>query len=68
MLNTMSPARNKIFGAKFFSFERFETMCLYTACYAVFRTKRREIMLANEPFYAAIEPLLHYNTAAVVIQ
>ena len=68
MLNTMSPAHNKIFGAKFLSFEQFETMCLYTACYAVFRTKRREIRLANEPFYAAIEPLLHYNTAAVVIQ
>ena len=36
MLNTMSPAHNKIFGAKFLSFEQFETMCLYTACYAVF--------------------------------
>ena len=68
MLNTMSPAHNKIFGAKFLSFEQFGITCLYTACYAVFLTKRREIRLANEPFYAAIEPLLHYNTAAVVIQ
>ena len=35
MLNTMSSAHNKIFGAKFLSFERFETMCLYTVSYAV---------------------------------
>ena len=34
MLNTMSSAHNKIFGAKFMSFERFETMYLYTASYA----------------------------------
>ena len=68
MLNTMSQAHNKIFGAKFLSFEWFGITRLYTVCYAVFRTKRSEIRLANEPFYAAIEPLLHYNTAAVVIQ
>ena len=36
MLNTISPAHNKIFGAKFLSFERLETMCLYTVSYAVF--------------------------------
>ena len=36
MLNTMSSAHNKIFGAKFSSFERLETMCLYTASYADF--------------------------------
>ena len=36
MLNTMSSAHNKIFGAKFLSFERFEIACLYTVCYAVF--------------------------------
>ena len=36
MLNTMSPAHNKIFGTKFLSFERLETMCLYTVSYAVF--------------------------------
>ena len=32
----MSPAHNKIFGAKFLSFERLETMCSHTACYTVF--------------------------------
>ena len=36
MLNTMSPAHNKIFGAKFLSFERLETMRSYTVYYAVF--------------------------------
>ncbi len=32
----MSPAHNKIFGAKFLSFERLGTICSYTVCYAVF--------------------------------
>ena len=36
MLNTMSSAHNKIFGAKFLSFEQFEITCLYTVCYAIF--------------------------------
>ena len=36
MLNTMSSAHNKIFGAKFLSFERFELMRLYTMDYAFF--------------------------------
>ena len=35
MLNTMSPAHNKIFGAKFLSFERLKTTCSHTACYTV---------------------------------
>ena len=33
-LNTMSPARNKIFGAKFLSFERAAIVCWHTANYA----------------------------------
>ena len=36
MLNTMSPAHNKIFGAKFLSFERLEAIRLYTVSCAVF--------------------------------
>ena len=68
MLNTVSPAHNKIFGAKFLSFERLEIMCLYTVYYTIFRAKRYEIRLANEPFLSAIEPLLHSDTATVVIQ
>ena len=35
--------------------------------YAVFRAKRYEMRLANEPFLSAIEPLLHFNTATFVI-
>ena len=36
MLNTSCPAHNKIFGAKFVSFERLEITCLYTVGCAVF--------------------------------
>ena len=32
----MSLAHNKIFGAKFLSFERLEAICSYTVRYAVF--------------------------------
>ena len=32
----MSSAHNKIFGAKFLSFEHLETMRLYTVSYAIF--------------------------------
>ena len=31
-------------------------------------TKRYEIRLAKEPFFAVIEPLLHSNTATIVIR
>ena len=68
MLNTMSLAHEEIFSAKFLSFERFELICLRTVGYAVFGAKRYEIRLANELFFSAIEPLLHYNTATFVIQ
>ena len=33
-----------------------------------FLEKSYEIRLAKEPFFAAIAPLLHYNTVTVVIQ
>ena len=33
-----------------------------------FQEKCYEIRLANEPFFPVIEPLLHSNTATVVIQ
>ena len=36
MLNTMTSAHNKIFGAKFLSFERLESIRLYTVSCAVF--------------------------------
>ena len=31
-------------------------------------TKRYEIRLANEPFFAAIAPLLHSNSATIIMQ
>ena len=37
MLNTMSSAHNKIFGAKFLSFERAATMCLHSVDYATMK-------------------------------
>ena len=51
MLNTMTSAHNKIFGAKFLSFERLETIRLYTACYAVLLPKRYKIRLAKLYFF-----------------
>ena len=44
MLNTVSRAHNKIFGAKFLSFERFEIMRLYTAHYEV---SKRSVMKSD---------------------
>ena len=51
MLNTMTSAHNKIFGAKFLSFERLEAIRLYTACYAVLLPKRYKIRLAKPYFF-----------------
>ena len=68
MLNTMSPAHNKIFGAKFLSFERLETTCLYTVGYAVFRRSVIEFSSPRSHFYTPIEPLLHSHTFTLVIQ
>ncbi len=68
MLNTPRSAHNKIFGAKFLSFERLKTTCLYTVCYAVFKTRRYDIRHANEPLFSAIEPLLHSNSVTIVMQ
>ena len=51
MLNTAHSAHNKIFGAKFLSFERLEAMRLYTACYAVLLAKRYKIRLAKPYFF-----------------
>ena len=68
MLNTMSSAHNKIFGAKFLSFEHLGLIYLYTVGYVVFRAKRYEIRLAKEPFFSSVEPLLHSNSATIIIQ
>ena len=51
MLNTMTSAHNKIFGAKFLSLERLEAIRLYTACYAVLLAKCYKIRLAKPYFF-----------------
>ena len=68
MLNTAHSAHNKIFGAKFLSFERLGLIYLYTVGYVVFRAKCYEIRLANEPLFAAIALLLHSNGATFIMQ
>ena len=67
-LNTPRSAHNKIFGAKFLSFEHLEITRLNTVCYAVFLTKFYEILRANKPFFAAIAPLLPSNSATFIMQ
>ena len=50
----MSSAHNKIFGAKFSSFEHLETMRLYTVGYAVFgrgAIKSDVSVSAMQPFF-----------------
>ena len=50
----MSPAHNKIFGAKFLSFERLKTTCSHTACYTVFGRsvmKSDVSVSAMQPFF-----------------
>ena len=42
-------------------------MFIYNGLYG-FLTNRYEIRLAKEPLSSAIEPLLHSNTAIIVIQ
>ena len=46
MLNTMSWAHNKIFGAKFLSFERAAIVCWHTADYAA---EKRSVQWMTEP-------------------
>ena len=68
MLNTMSSAHNKIFGAKFLSFERVATMFCHSVDYAAMKRNAQQMTEQNKHHWVAIEPLLHSNTATVVIQ
>ena len=74
MLNTMSPAHNKIFGAKFLSFEQFEITCLYTVCYTIFwrsvvklDSQKSHFFMQKSLFYTPILPLLSYNKASFTV-
>ena len=68
MLNTMSSAHNKIFGAKFSSFEHLEAMRLYTVSYAVFRRGAMKSDSQMSHFCMQIAPLLHSNSATIIMQ
>ena len=74
MLNTMSSAHNKIFGAKFLSFEHLETMCLYTVSYVIFGRSAMKsdsqmsyFCLSWRHFYTPIVPLLSCNSATFTL-
>ena len=50
---------------EFWAFE--DNVLTHSALYG-FWTKRYEIRLAKEPFFAAIAPLLHSNSATFIMQ
>ena len=56
-LNTPSSAHNKIFGAKFSSFEQFALSRSHTVHYAVRKHNTPQTKVQNKPLYIAIEPL-----------
>ena len=68
LLNTMSSAHDKIFCAKFSSFERFELMHLRTVGYAIFWRSVMKSGSQKSRFFSAIEPPLHSNTVTFIIQ
>ena len=68
MLNTPRSAHKEILGAKFLSFERAAIACWYIADYAAKKRSVQWMAKQNEPHWAAIEPLLHSNTASIAMQ
>ena len=64
-LKTASSAHNKIFGAKFLSFERLRLICLYTMDYTYFGASRQSNEHIKQPLYVVIEPLYHSNTSTI---
>ena len=70
----MSSAHNKIFGEKFSSFERLETMRLYTVSYAFFgrSTMKSDLQMSHfcmqmSHFYTPIVALLPCNSATFTL-
>ena len=64
-LKTASPAHNKIFGAKFLSFERLRLICLYTVDYTYFGASKQSNEHVKQPLYVVIETLYHSNTSTI---
>ncbi len=70
----MSPAHNKIFGAKFSSFERLGIIYSNTVRYAFFErsfvksdSQTSLFFLLLSLFYTPIQPLLSYNKATFTL-
>lgn len=67
-LNTATWAHNEIYGAKFLSFERATSTSLWSVGYAVIVWCVQWFGVLKQPLYAIIEPLLHSNSATIVMQ
>ena len=67
-LNTPRSAHNKIFGAKFLSFERAVIVYWNTADYAAKKRSVQWMTEQNKHHWVAIAPLLHSNSATFIMQ
>ena len=67
-LNTPRSAHNKIFGAKFLSFEQLELTSLQPTHYTADKQNTPRIAQQNQLVYVAKEPLLHCHRATVIMQ
>ncbi len=67
-LNTPRSAHNKIFGAKFLSFEQLVLTSSQPAHYTTDKQNTPRIAQQNQLVYVAKEPLLHCHRATVIMQ
>ena len=67
-LNTPRSAHNKIFVAKFLSFEQLVLTSSQPVYYTVNKQNTPKIAQQNQLVYVAKEPLLHCNRATVIMQ
>ena len=66
--NTPRSAHNKIFGAKFLSFEQLELTSSQPTHYTANKQNTPRIAQQNQLVYVAKKPLLHCNRATVIMQ
>ena len=67
-LNTPRSAHNKIFGAKFLSFEQLVLTSSQPVYYTVNKQNTPKIAQQNQLVYVAKEPLLHCHRATTIMQ
>ena len=67
-LNTPRSAHNKIFVAKFLSFEQLVLTSSQPVHYTANKQNTPRIAQQNQPVYVAKKPLLHCNRATVIMQ